>query len=225
MKIKRLKIEMEAKKIHHANVIAGRDGRDYVFQILENDLSFKTRGNPDLLLIESETFGIDEARRFGDWAVVKPLSGDIKASVIVARSITTEAQNALLKTLEEPPTGTYIFIIIESLANVLPTLLSRVRILEVPNSDSGARVDLKSDLVANKFLSQNTGGRLSLVNSLSRKTDKTDMQELLKNLEEIAYKGQAKPQDLKNILSAKVFASARGSSPKMLLEWLACVLK
>ena len=48
------------------------------------------------------------------------------------------------------------------------------------------------------------------------------MKELIKDLEKIAYKDGSK--NIKNILTAKIFASARGSSPKMLLEWLACVI-
>ena len=66
--------------------------------------------------------------------------------------------------------------------------------------------------------------KLSLINSLSKKEDKNEIKDLIKNLEEIAYKNNFKQEDLKNILTAKIFASSRGSSPKMLLEWLSCVL-
>ena len=58
------------------------------------------------------------------------------------------------------------------------------------------------------------------------------MKELISNLEEIYYKSYnkdiandtEKARAMKNILTAKIFASTKGSSPKMLLEWLSCVL-
>jgi len=45
------------------------------------------------------------------------------------QSMTTEAQNALLKTLEEPPVGTVIIITATSERQLLPTVVSRLQIL------------------------------------------------------------------------------------------------
>jgi DNA polymerase III delta prime subunit len=208
------------EKLHHANVLIGEDCRGLVFEILEKDLSFRVKANPDFLLIESQSLGIDDARNLERWAIGKPLSGETKASLIIAKSITHEAQNALLKVLEEPPLGTYIFINLESLGGLLPTFISRVRILnllkkKVPD-------DEKSQNDAHKFFHSKIKEKLSLIRSLSKDENKTRMKELIKNLEEIAYKNGS--ENMKNILTAKIFASARGSSPKMLLEWLSCVL-
>jgi DNA polymerase III delta prime subunit len=213
---------MEEKELHHANVIVGTDRRNFIFEILEKKLNFKTIGNPDFLLIENESMGIGDARNFGLWAINKPFLSEIKVSLIIVKSITLEAQNALLKILEEPPIGTYIFINIESLGGILPTFMSRVRVLDLPES---ADLALSDKGTGTKFLKSDIKAKLSLVNSLSKKADKSDMQELIKSLEEIAYKDNLPSTDLKNILTAKIFASARGSSPKMLLEWLSCVLQ
>jgi hypothetical protein len=218
----------ENKKMHHANVIAGGDSRDFIFGILENDLKFKTQGNPDFLLIENQIFGIDDARDFERWVIGKPLVGETKVSFIIVKSITHEAQNALLKTLEEPPLGTYIFINLESLGGLLPTFLSRVRVLELPKGvfemPQSQKTPFGSDTPAKKFLAGKIKEKFALVRSLSKKENKDEMKDLIKDLEEVAYKSNFKSQDLKNILTAKIFASARGSSPKMLLEWLSCVL-
>lgn len=215
---------MEIKNIHHANVVIGKgDNRNFVFNILEKDLDFKIQANPDFLLMENESFGIDDARDLVKWAIGKPLCGELKVSLLIVKSITSDAQNALLKVLEEPPLGTYIFINLESLGGILPTFISRVRIInaltsaETPDDTAGQNMD-------SKFLRSNIKEKLAIIRSLSKKEDKNEMKELIKNLEETAYKSDFKPEYLKKILTAKIFASSRGSSPKMLLEWLSCVL-
>jgi len=52
--------------------------------------------------------------------------------------MTTEAQNALLKTLEEPPAGTVLILLATSLDAVLPTIRSRVRQLAIRTPDNDA---------------------------------------------------------------------------------------
>jgi DNA polymerase III gamma/tau subunit len=211
------------KKLHHANVVIGGDSRNFVFDILEKNLNFNIKANPDFLLIESESFGIDDARNLEKWVLGKPLLSDTKAALIATAVITHEAQNALLKVLEEPPLGTYIFISIQSLGGLLPTFLSRVRIL---NFSSKENISNNAD----KFFNSKINDRFYMVRSLTKSEDKTSMKELIKNLEEICYKNcvkditNAKAEMAKNILTAKIFASTRGSSPKMLLEWLSCVI-
>ncbi len=206
-------------KLHHANIILGPgDHRHLVFGILEKDLNFNIHQNPDFLLLENESFGIDDARSLEKWAQGKPFTGEVKVSFLILGSITFEAQNALLKVLEEPPIGTYIFISLQNLGNILGTFLSRVRILDVAKNDKIENID------AQAFLHSKIKERLASARSLSKKEDKSKMKDLIKNLEEVAYKEKASANHMKNILRAKVFASARGSSPKMILEWLACVL-
>jgi DNA polymerase III gamma/tau subunit len=217
------------KKLHHANIIAGKeDYRDFIFSVLENDLNFRVKANPDFLLLESESFGIDDARNLKRWVSGKPLIGEIKVSLVITKSITHEAQNALLKVLEEPPAGTYLFINIESLGGLLPTFISRVMILSPSENEKIAE---QTTSIGSKFMNSDINKKLSIINSLSKNKDKTPMKELIRSLEEISYKNYAKEmestvnaKDMKNILTAKIFASSRGSSPKMLLEWLSCVL-
>jgi DNA polymerase III subunit delta' len=211
------------EKLHHANVIIGEDCRDFVFKILKEKLNFNANANPDFLLTEGQFFGIDDVRDFGIWAIGKPLLSDIKVSFIIVKSITFEAQNAMLKVLEEPPLGTYIFISLQSLGGLLPTFLSRVRILDLPKVQENL-ADKEEKSAGSKFLNSDIKGKLALIRSLSKKEDKNEMKDLIKNLEEIAYRNKMSPKNLKNVLTAKIFASTRGSSPKMLLEWLSCVL-
>jgi len=215
------------QKIHHANIVLGNN-RDFIFDILEKDLNFKIKANPDFLLVENDFFSIDDARDLEKWAMGKPLIGEIKVSLIIIKSIGHEAQNALLKVLEEPPLGTYIFINLESLGGLLGTFLSRVRVL-APTREAAPGLTIS---VGQKFLSSKIKERFFLIRSLSKNEDKNNSKEFIKNLERISYENYVgnmandltKAEAMKNILVAKIFASTRGSSPKMLLEWLSCVL-
>ena len=47
--------------------------------------------------------------------------------------MTTQAQNALLKTLEEPPEYAVIFLLTENAEKLLPTITSRCVMLELRN--------------------------------------------------------------------------------------------
>lgn len=59
--------------------------------------------------------------------------GDVKVALILfPERINEVASNKLLKTLEEPTPGTYIIMITRSKERILPTILSRCSILEVP---------------------------------------------------------------------------------------------
>lgn len=203
--------------MHHANLIVNKENsKSLIFDILEKDFNFKTKANPDLLVLEFESFGVDEARDLGKWAIGKPICSEIKISLVLTKSMTVEAQNAMLKILEEPPLGTYFFISVENLGGILPTLLSRVAIIGEQNK-IGERNN-------NTFLNSDINERLNFIKKISKKENKSEMKNFIKNLEEIAWRENSKPETLKNILTAKVLTSARGSSPKMILEWLSCVL-
>lgn len=63
---------------------------------------------------------------------LKPLESDKKVFVLVnAQEMNAQSQNKLLKTLEEPPENTYLIIGATSVFTLLPTLLSRVKRLDI----------------------------------------------------------------------------------------------
>lgn len=205
--------------MHHANLVVGvGDSQSFIFEILKNDLQFEPTANPDFLALTEEIFGIDEARALALWAIGKPLVGDKKVCFVKTKSVGFEAQNALLKTLEEPTLGTYIFLSVESLGGILPTFISRVRIWHLPEHG------LYSQNLAKRFLSSDIKEKFALVNSLSKKENKNELKEMLSDLEKIAYQNNLAASKMRDILKMKTLAGARGSSPKMLLEWLACML-
>lgn len=74
--------------------------------------------------------GIEEVRNIQKAILLKPFRGKTKAVIIEAyENITLEAQNALLKILEEPPANTIVVILITKRDLILPTIISRCKII------------------------------------------------------------------------------------------------
>ena len=78
---------------------------------------------------------------------LKPLESDKKLFVLVnAQDMNAQAQNKLLKTLEEPPKNTYILLGATSTYTLLPTIISRVKRLDIlPFTDEEVYNLLESD--------------------------------------------------------------------------------
>ena len=86
---------------------------------------------PHLDLIEvipekTKSILIEQVRALGEWIAQSPALGRRKAAIIdPASSLTTQAANALLKTLEEPPLERIIVLIATSPGSLPPTVRSR----------------------------------------------------------------------------------------------------
>lgn len=67
-------------------------------------------------------------------SVVKPLEADKKIFLISnADELNANAQNKLLKTLEEPPDNVIIILAVENRHKMLPTVVSRLKKIDVPS--------------------------------------------------------------------------------------------
>ncbi len=67
---------------------------------------------------------------------------DVKYLILSAKMFTSEAQNALLKLLEEPPKNIEIIIITESKSVLLPTVRSRLQIVQQKKKQEKEVLDL-----------------------------------------------------------------------------------
>lgn len=124
-------MEVNQRNLHHANLLIGsqEDGESYLRSLCES-LGVELKNNPDFFVFRTETFGIDEARELKSIAVRKALTGR-KIFLIVPTLMTLEAQNALLKTFEEPFPDTYFFLVVREEESVLRTLRSRMNAIAV----------------------------------------------------------------------------------------------
>ena len=124
-------------KLSHAHLLVGEDGigksklaRNIGFEILGK---IKDMQYADLVEWRSEknksTIGVNSIRTLIEEINKKPYEGDKKVIIIYcADKLTTQAQNALLKTIEEPPKNVTILLLCENIEVILETIKSRCQI-------------------------------------------------------------------------------------------------
>lgn len=97
---------------------------------------FISDNHPDFFLINEEggTIKIDQIRKITEKVIEKPIISDRKVYIINdAEKMTKEAQNCLLKTLEEPPEYVTIILISSNENVILNTIKSRCMMLKFKN--------------------------------------------------------------------------------------------
>lgn len=92
--------------------------------------------HPDLIFLGEEggvrSFHIDVIRQLRQSAQVMPNEADYKVAVLCgAENMTVQAQNALLKLLEEPPSHSIFILTVQNRMSLLPTILSRLQVLSL----------------------------------------------------------------------------------------------
>lgn len=94
--------------------------------------------HPDIIRVTHEkpnTISVDDIRRqVNEDIQIKPYQGPYKIYIIAeADLMTVQAQNALLKAIEEPPAYAVIFLLTENAEALLPTITSRCVMLKLRN--------------------------------------------------------------------------------------------
>lgn len=126
---------LEKGALSHAHIIAGEDGigksilaKDFAVHIIGKEkimdyvdiIEYKQKGN---------SIGVEDIRSINEEIYKKPYEGDKKVIIIHnGNNITIQGQNALLKSIEEPPKGVFLIILCESLEQILDTIKSRCQI-------------------------------------------------------------------------------------------------
>ena len=121
-----------------------------------------------------KTVGIENVRQIQKKLFLKPIKGRAKAVILDSfNGITIEAQNALLKMLEEPPPHTIIYLIISSKEHLLPTILSRCKIVELKD-----KLDNLSEEETSQYLNllislpqKSVGEKLKLAQDITKNKD------------------------------------------------------
>lgn len=114
---------------------------------------------------EKESVGIDEIRSLQNFLYQKPVFSP-KRTVIIrdAKDLTSEAQNAILKILEEPPPESLIIFIASGYDNLFPTVVSRLQKIYFPRMRTEEIADfLKKNLrlseIKSKSIAEESFGR------------------------------------------------------------------
>ncbi len=109
----------DTQESHLKSLLAGITG--------ENMLEIQN--TPDIHILdrrEENSIGIEDVKDFVKEMIYKPFGGGKQIAIIYqAEKLTTQAQNSLLKTLEESNDDTIYILCVDNEKNVLPTIYSR----------------------------------------------------------------------------------------------------
>lgn len=220
---------------HHAFVIEAEaeEGIRAAEAWAENELGMKAMSNPDIVVLRYGLLSVDDARRVAEVAAGAPFAGEHKVLIIAASRAYHEAQNALLKLFEEPPQGTYLFLVMPSLGGLLPTLRSRVQVLK-----HDARRTMHETNPAEEFLKSSREKRTALIKKLTSGRDEEERRKfreqaiaIVNGIEAAAYascEGQTfttqKAALLSDIATLRGYLYDRSAPVRMILEHLSLVI-
>lgn len=145
------------------------------------------------------SIGVNTIRSIIEECNKKPYEGDKKVIIIDnGDKITFQAQNAFLKTIEEPPSNVYIFILCEELEGMLDTIKSRCGIHKLnPLSDEEMILFLKDKyesiedeklLIATSFAKGIPGKAESLIENGDFNSIRNTIFELIYRIKDNDYK-------------------------------------
>ncbi len=163
---------LSQKKIAHAYIIQGEhfSGKEFVAKVFAAALQCEKQetepcgecrsckqmasGNqPDVIYVGHEkpnSIGVEDVRQqINNDIAIKPYSSPYKIYIInEGEKMTPQAQNALLKTLEEPPAYAVLLILTSNVDALLPTILSRCVVLNMrPVKDEEVKEYLMKELM------------------------------------------------------------------------------
>ncbi|WP_251861651.1 DNA polymerase III subunit delta' [Clostridium sp. Marseille-Q2269] len=135
----RIKNSIVKGKFSHASIIVGDDGigksilaKEAAIIILEKQQQISCADIIEFKPTNKKSIGIDDIRNLIEEINKKPIEGSKKVIIIYKAEVITEiAQNAFLKTIEEPPNGVYIILLCESMEQMLDTIKSRCEIFKL----------------------------------------------------------------------------------------------
>ena len=171
-------------------------------------------------VFREEKLGIEDVRRLIEKANLMPMNGATQQLLVVATPlITVEAQQALLKIVEEPPETTRFRFVVPIGMRLLPTLLSRFSVADV-EIDNSATEEFA------QFAEASIGERMTQIEVATREKD-TTWQTAIKNGLVTHLKQNQGEYTAEQLTSLAYVASTlltRGASNKFLLEELALTI-
>lgn len=249
--IEHLQTALQSGRVSHAYLLSGEDGsgKRLLASIFAAALQCAERGTepcgscksckqadsgnqPDIIYIthEKASIGVDDIRlQINSDIAVKPYESRYKIYIIdEAEKMTEAAQNALLKTIEEPPEYAVVLLLASKAAALLPTILSRCVVLPLRPVDNTKikkllmerfqTPDYQAELAA-AFSGGIVGRAVRFASSPEFGTRKDEVLHLVKYIDEMT---QAEIMD-----AVKSFVSQKGAAEEYLdlvLLWYRDVL-
>jgi len=225
------------KDLYHSYVIEGEPEKTglLLLKFLEKRGDIESQ-SPDVLFQIYESFTMEDSEEIKNWHSKYGISKSKKVCIIATKFINREAEQTLLKIIEEPAEGTHFFIIVPDSSLLLPTILSRVQLIKITK---GIDEDKEISKKALSFLTSTPKNRIDMVASIIKENkDEENSGQLryyaisfLNELESIIYqkfkkdKGDKKIEfSLNEIGKCREYLSVSGASVKMILEHIALVI-
>lgn len=216
--VEHFKNALSTGKISHAYMIHGErsSGKEFIARVFAQALQCEAGGiepcnechscrqansgnQPDIIKVMHEkpqAIGVEDIRvGINDNILIKPYASKWKIYIInEAEKMTVQAQNALLKTLEEPPAYAVIMLLTSNLEAMLPTIMSRCVVLNMkPVPDDLIKSYLMRELqipdykadVCTAFAQGNLGKAKALAASEEFDNIKTEAVSLLRYIREM----------------------------------------
>lgn len=204
------------RNLHHANLLVGgqAEAESYVRSLCDS-LGIELKNNPDFFAFCMSTFGIDEARELRLMATRKALTQK-KFFFLTPMRLTLEAQNALLKTFEDPFPNTHFFLVARDETLILPTLRSRMQIVRVSKNSISKSTD------AAQFLLLPFKNRLLFAKEFVG--EEKNLSSFLDDLLLLLRKRGGTSSLLENVYNFRHFSDDIAVAPRLIIEHLSLVL-
>ncbi|NCS99055.1 hypothetical protein GW764_02600 [Candidatus Parcubacteria bacterium] len=216
--------------IHHFHLLEGnrQDIESELIEFLSNEFGIDPNDKSLYFFHDFDQVQVGDSRALSMQAQIKTPEGKKMVFLIFANSINHQAQNALLKMLEEPSARTYFFMVLPRVDGLLPTFKSRAVV--VRHSSVDAQTSSNAGLPSLSDLRKKTvGDRLKFVEELVKeikdeKRNRVDARQLIQNLildfqKELEEKPDIeKTKDIKILMQIEDYLGDSGASIKILLE-------
>jgi len=223
------------ENLYHSYIIEGdpTTAIPLLLSFLESRSDIGTQ-NPDILCQSYDSFTITDTPAIKDWHTKRGITDKKRICIIGTKFINHEAEQSLLKIIEEPQINTHLFIIVPNALLLLDTIRSRTHLVKILDSE-----DSYFKKIANEFISSKPSERLETVAKII--DDNKDNEnsgglrfqatELINEIEKLIYEKFKKDKNninthftLDELQKSRLYLSTPGASVKMILEHIALVL-
>tara|TARA_B100001057_G_scaffold204667_1_gene205302 strand:- start:1635 stop:2750 length:1116 start_codon:yes stop_codon:yes gene_type:complete len=147
--------------------------------------------------------GIDDIKRIHKKMFLKSYAGQKKACIIWgAEKMNSQAANAFLKILEEPPRGTFFFLIAEDTEMILPTIMSRCQHVCLSRIDDEAIKDsIQDKKIDYKEIVFRADGDYNRMKDLLREDDNIKYEKLIVEGLRLAFKAKGNQKIIGDLMN------------------------
>lgn len=227
--------ELFPKDLYQSYVIEGdpQTTASQLLALLEARGEIESKSN-DVFHQYYESFTMEDGMEIKEWHSHLGISSGKKICIISTNFINREAEQSLLKIIEEPGERTHFFIVTPDSSLLLDTILSRVQIIKIENDEN-----LEIKKLAISFVKAEVKDRMDMIVNMIKENKSEDSSGQLRHfaisfineLEKIVYKkfkDNVKDKNnmfvLEEIGKTRDFLSLPGAGVKMILEHLAIVI-